>query len=630
MSNTWTLGNYKFSNGPDVHIGGPRCPEHHEGVREGISDHCCCCDPCRYIRPNDEGGRLISSCCRCVPRLLCITFTPDVTANACCRIASLAVPPVFSEGELSWDQRVTYSANLNGIDVVVSIAKDFDGGPCSWRVESSAGYITEQLQIDHVNVTCLGVPDIEITGAVDASGCIGTITCGTSDMVKVPFRRPLNPTPMRMIVPTWQGGPAQCNCPEVPEYLCVDGVRHRGELREQVRFIWDEGLGDRWSYLPCNGNVTTDQEHIYLRGDHYGNCYLEFDFEQSGIWTNDWAVPPNSLGADVNEIRDGMVAVESCGCDMSAFSEVNEIATIEFPTSRFVNITAGECSCWKYLCGSCRCVSRRVCVTGQIDGELVIADGIWNPDEEVWDVAADGATAAFKIRLGPDECGECALSAEGTFSTPFYQSQPVDCGEAMSGEMFSQYDSAFPNSFNWLWVTAAPCDCAVSPCFLCLEERCGGMPEILYYDITTRVLPGFPLAGYEEFCNLTVELHYFKRFFGISRQIICGYVGYQTVSCPASESRAAFTRVIRVSILSGGPGAFNYQIDYAELSAASPGPLVFAPMFGNTSRPAATIVSCDPFVADTGWFSMPVNCRWGCADIPSSEQPTDMREMFTE
>lgn len=622
MSNTWIVGDNEFSHGPDRHIGGPNCPQHHDGVRTGISDYCCCCDPCRYTRPPDRPSSLILGCCRCVPRLLCVSFSPDAGSEQCCRSVSMSLSPVFTGGN-GWDQRATYSGTLNGISIAISVLKHEENGPCFWSISSSTHYFSEEVEIDHINVTCLEPPVFSVTDVSDSSGCVGTISFSTSDLIKVPFRKPSAAPSVSLFAPI----DPQCDCDQVPGSLCVYGVRHRGEPAELVEFSWDEGLGDRWTYLPCNGNPTTDKEHIYLRGDEYGNCYLELDFEQTGDTTNDWAVPPNTLGEDIHEIRPGMIAIDSCGLDLFAYSEVAEVATIEYPTSRAVSISAGTCSGWKYICGSCRCVPSRVCVTGAIDGETVIAEGYWD-GESGWDVQWDGYSGNFRVLLESDGCGDCVLRATGSFQATFLQSDAIECGDAMSGEMYAEYDPYNPTAFNWLWVTAAPCDCLVSPCNFCDEERCGGMPDTIYYEIQTRALF---ILGYEpeKFCNITIPLYYYKRFFGTSRAMICGYIGHTAVYCPPDEHNLeARTFVIRVSLRLGTFDNANYQVDKAD---ATTSPLEFSNVFsGGVNRPSPVLASCDPLLAETPWFSMPVSCRWGCEFLPTSEQPTEMKETFVE
>ncbi len=632
MSSLIIIGDMEYSDGPDPNKGGYQCTQHHEGIRTGIKDYCCCCDPCKYIRP--PLSIQVASCCRCVPKMLCIVFTPDNVANSCCKSNSLSVTAEFSSTPLTpdgpADYRVNYTGTINGIDFTLFIAHEttaYGEDECYWGFETSNGYVAEKIYIDHVNISCLSIPDVVITGVVDSSGCTGSVTFGNSDLVKVPYQRALSKEPMKFFTPI----DPQCDCVEVPQFLCVDGIRHSGEAREQVQFEWNQDLGDRWSYLPCGGNVTNDQEHIYLRGDHYGNCYLEFDFEQSGIWTNDWGIPPNTLGEDIHEIREGMVAINSCGCDLAAYDLRPEFTPqlMGDPPPRFVYVSAGDCSCWKYRCGSCRCVVRKVCISGEIDGQLLRGVGEWNGFEWVFTGGDfNEFTSSLSIELTSGECGDCVLRAKGTFTVPFEDSIPVDCGEGLAGELHTEFSADFPETYNWLWVSAAPCDCKITPCFLCAEERCGGMPELLYYEIETRPYHLEPYVT-PEYCNITVELHYFKRFFANrpNNPIICGYIGHTIVSCPPDEHNAeARNFIIRVSVMSGGPGAFNYQVDRAELNGT---PISFSPVFIGV-RPLATIQTCDPFFADSGWNIMTTHCRWGCANIPSSLQPSEMRETFLE
>lgn len=636
------IDNIEYSDGPDRHRGGNQCDAQHDGVREGHDSTCCCCDPCRHIRPHNS--RVQNSCCRCVPRIICMKFIPDDVSNACCRPIGLPLFPTFARGrrpiqvfnpatgqmeivmvEVYWDEQVVYTGTISGITATLMIHRPFENGPCFWRVTSSSGYVSvdDQIEIDHVNVTCLSVPAVAISGVTDAHGCVGTITFSNYDAVKLPFHHNLPSTSEpEMVTPI----NPQCDCLSVPKFLCVDGIRHAGEEREQVVFTWNEALGDRWEYCPCippgvNGTCDTLllRERIYLRGDSYGNCYLEFDFEQTGPWTNDWASPQNTLGDDIHEIRDGMVPIESCGCNIHAHSFTPD-------NTRFVNISAtalNECGCWKYACSKCRCVPTRICLIGEIDGVVVSGEAVWNGNG--W------ALGGILISLGKDKCGDCVLFASGTFSVPFEPSSPIACGEFLAGEVFSKYDPYQPQVFNQLWISASVCSCIISPCGICAEERCGGPPEVIYYEIETYSIgvDGQPF-GYET-CNITIALNYFQRFYasgGQEHSIICGYVGYKVVHCPAilqsdgSVARAAETFVIRVTISYFG-GNFTYAVDRAELNSSQ---LVFNIVWPNRPfPPAGSTVSCDPFVIDSGWINPETSCRWGCSDLPFK-----MRQTFVE
>lgn len=627
MPNITTIDGIQYSDGPDRNKGGPRCPEMHDGtIREGIVDWCCCCDPCRYVRPSS--ATIQRHCCRCTPSMVCMVFTPDDTANACCRTINLPLLPEYGSTPF-W--KVTYSGSIGGVFCSLSVSKESDDGPCYWRVVCDEAYVDEHIEIDHVNVTCLSVPDISIAGVTDNNGCVGTISFSNYEAVKLPFKHEIVSPEIEMIVPSWATsdppGLPQCNCPEVPRYLCVDGIRHEDGSREQVQFEWDETNGDRWSYLPCDGDPTLDQEHIYLRGDDYGNCYLEFDFDQDDGYTNSWASPPNTLGYDIHEIRPGMVAIESCGCDIHVHS-VGPVPSDPNFSQRFVNITAGDCGCWKYHCGTCRCVPERLCVFGEIDGEYVTGEANWNGTS--WTFAADGYVSEFTIQIGPDECNNCVFTVVGDFSVPFLSSTPVTCGQFLSGEVESQYSESTPGTYNWLWMSAAACPCDVAACGICEATRCGGPPKIVYFDLEARTnfIP-LPSSWVYEYCNITITLTYFQRWMTTAPQRIqCGYIGYRTVFCPGEHGEPDQNFVIRVSIADDGFGQPIWRVDRADLTDRGTGGYAsFANVFPEAIWPpiGSSPATCDPFLYVKDWDNSTRNCQWGCERLP-----VEIKLTFTE
>ena len=619
---------FQVSDGPDHLRGSHACTAQHDGTeREGHPDWCCCCDPCRYIRPSRT--TIQRHCCRCTPKMICLTFTPDDTADACCQSISL---PLLAQFDSTPFWTVYYEGSIGGITYRLAIAKEETDGPCYWRLTAPALYVDEHIEIDHVNVSCLSVPDISIDDVTDANGCTGTITFANYEAAKIPFRHQIPDSPdIEMRTPTWATsdppGTPQCTCTEVPRFLCVDGIRHADGSREQVQFDWDDTNGDRWSFLPCNGDPSLDQEHIYLRGDQYGNCYLEFDFEQTGGDTNDWADPPNTLGTDIHEIRPGMVAVESCGCDIHAYSETS-IPDDPQLSQRFVYINAGDCGCWKYLCGTCRCVPQRLCVFGEIDGEYITGEALW--DGTAWQFAADGTMPAFTINIGPDECDNCVLTVDGTFTVPFLPSTPVECGEFLSGEVESEYDETTPGTFNWLWMSAAACPCNVGSCVICAETRCGGPPAIVYFDLEARTnfIP-LPPGWVYQYCNITIPLTFYQRWLTTPPQRVqCGYVGYKVVHCPAYMGDPEQNFVIRVSIGDDGFGQPIWRMDRADLTDRGPGGYAsFANVFPEHIWPpiGSSPATCDPFLFVLDWDNSTRNCQWGCERLP-----VEIKLTFTE
>lgn len=526
------------SDGPDSFKGGLQCLEHHAGVRTGIHDSCCCCNPCLYDRPITQENP-----CRCVPKIVCFIFTGDSGQAECCtQVTSFAIAESIAEGS------TYYSASIGGVDLELSIESTIEtpsilntgepyGIAAFWRFRSYALGLNEIYEIDHVNTVCLTPPSIAISGVTittPGGSCVGTISFGTYQSAKVPFVKTELNESVDIAIPY-----SPCNCDFAVNTLCVYGRRHGGEDNpgpiERVLFTWNEALGDRWSYMPPCGNVSTDQEHIYLRGDSYGNCYLELDFEQSGIWTNDWADPPNSFdGMNPNDIRPGMLPIDSCVCGLL-------VRRSETTRGRFVVITGGWCERYSYgKCYQCRCVPEKLCVIGSIDGQILQGEMTWDGDR--WTSPGTAYISPFSLSLTQGKCDEpaparddpdsCAIAADGTFLVPF-PNGVIDekCSPFMSFSLTSEFDPTHPDIYNFLIGSAKLCgNCKLVTCGPCHAERCGGSPETLYADLEAVITtiefynndPGMPIETVE-YCNLQVTMMYYQYWAG--RVLFCGYIG---------------------------------------------------------------------------------------------------------
>lgn len=583
------------TDGPDRSRGGPKCPDHHDGVRTGLVDWCCCCNPCLYERPPQELNN--THCCRCVPQALCIMFTPDPDGDACCRIL---VQTVFANHSL--EGYTYYSGGFTGALFDIRVGREPDSGlPCSWHFLCEELGLDEYVSIDHLDSTCLDVPDISVTDFVNASGCVGTLTITAYNADKVPFaNRNLIETEDAVIVDS------PCGCEVAARTLCVYGRRHADGDVEGVEFVWDEDL-QRWVYLPPCGDPTTDREVIYLRGDSEGGCYLELDFEQSGSETNDWADPPNTIGEDEHEVRDGMIAIDRCGCGLRVYSETTG--------NRWVRIHAGPCGRWQYHCGTCRCAPTTICVVGEIDGVMVDVRMVWNGDDLVWEYDGSGDfPTAFTIGLGGGTCegdppgresDDCYAIVENVFSRPFQQSTPIECGKFLTFEIETAHDPDNPTAFNWLWGQSGVCGCEHHVCALCAEERCGGAPDVLYVELQGRSLvdPADPTIPEDVFCDLTVPVSYYERWTeGVMPSLDCGYIGYAMVACGANTYRLR----VELAVFASSIRLTRENMETGEITTHAANNTPIAPS------------SCDPYWYDRDWQANtcsdtpPLQCFWGC------------------
>ena len=604
------------TDGPERFRGGHQCVLHHEGQKTGISDTCCCCNPCLYERPlrsSETHEATREGPCRCVPQLICFTFTPTGTTNSpCCKGISTPVLAGYS-GDGKTRYAVAFSDTVDLELTIEGGAVNLDNSrePGFWRLYSEGLGIDQTYIIDHRDsVVCLSPPAIEITG-VTVNECVGTITFTDYQAEKVPFvNRQLIRQDDAIL------NELICSCTHVARVLCVWGRRHVGGPIEAVEFTWNEDFGDRWEYLPPCGLRTADLEVIYLRSDYAGNCYLELDFERAGPWTNDWADPPNTLGVDPYEVREGLLPIRFCSCGL----RVQSSSTGE----RFVHINAGYCAKFKYKCGTCRCVPTYLCVFGEIEGESVQFTATWNGEKWTGAWGVGNNPIAFTLGngncLGPpadtDDSTVCAISVEGDFTLPFVVSDAVECGKFFATEVQSAYDSNYPNIFNWLWITASFCGCSVSTCGIC-SQACGASPLVIHADLECiiTVVEGAddPYPEYVE-CNLSVTMYYWQRWalVGETHVLQCGYVGFTLIDggyIGASITENSQFQLIRHRYATG----VTETID--------------------TSNIVFYYQSCNPLYWESDWVGGPGHpqlCPWGPEVVYSPESSSLIRVNILE
>lgn len=597
------------TDGPERFKGGHVCLDHHLGVREDISDWCCCCNPCLYTRnPEAVATKPVSPwetrglCCRCLPLMICMTFTPTNPEPGSCCARGTYIGWVTFPGVGLVTARYEFEF-VAGEPIYINIESSMEGenmsGPCAWTFVWEAQGINESYPIDHVTRTCLKPPEISVASVVDLQGCVGSLSFQVYEGDKIPFVNTQLENPPDLEVPY-----SPCNCETVPKYLCVSGVRHVNGDTESVRFVWNEDLGDRWEYLPACGNLLNDREIIYLRGDHDNNCYLELDFEASGPDTNDWADPPNSLGEDPLEVRPGLIHIEGCGtCGFFVQSETSG--------GRFISITSGPCGRWRYGCGTCRCVPRTLCVFGNLEGQVINnVSFVWDSDRGGWHADLGGVIGNFSLGLAegptcppPNDTridDECVGTGGGNLTVPLANgTTPVICGPFVNFELASKFNPAFPDVHNWLWASTGLCGCVPQRCFICSEERCGGPPSILYLDLIGTSYEDMALPGsYTSQCNLSITMFYWQRWTRVLNAppvLSCGYIGQTIVSC--YDTSYLFTAYTDESS--------QLFITKKDLNT---GVTVLIQFSGTVISP----YSCDPFVFQTGVANGGAFCTWRC------------------
>ena len=595
------------THGPDRCHKHPQCAKHFDGITTGVIDWCCCCNPCYYQRPWNGGGSLN---CRCVPRWLCGKFVVDNPGYNCCQDIT---QPIFVRFDTNPAPGfIEYSFGFTGVNYALIIQNH------EWQFYetpvSGPQVLLASEPIDHKNITCLAPPSFEVTNVVTSVGCTGTFVFNLAEMRTIPFMNryfnanngdPEIQEDIPIYAANFPNGEFPCHCREVSKTLCVSGRRHDGGDVEFVEFLWNEGLGDRWQYLPPGGDPSTDREVIYLRGDIDGNCYLELDFEQGGVWTNDWAIPPNSFDLNYpHEIREGMLPIAACGCcikPVRSFAGDVDTTTPVFGkrpiiTGRYVDIHAGPCSRWDYICEQCRCTPWKLCLFGSLDGLNTGAGGLVYFGEAFWDGEKFDA-GDFSLIFAKNTEERCVLRAVGV---DLNDSDPVRCGPYLSSEMESDYQEYYDGGKNWLWITGMICgECVGTYCGPC-SNLCVGPPLVTFIELYIERWDGTAEPYFLGSCTHTWAATYYQRWDltnETSPLLVCGYTGYSNpITCGED--------VFRYASFSQGQGGEYLRITREFLA----GPLFDAYGVNGNMDPIIlvgdgsvswTIDDCDPFYRET-------------------------------
>lgn len=431
-----------YSDGPDRKRGPSKCRGSKGGCYDGVTptphDHSCCCDPCRHTFVDTCGT---GHCCRCIPKQICALFTPDTPSGNCATKAWTMEPSTSGT-------RSTYSFSPNGDTIELSVGADEDGypGSCTWRLYSAALSIDESQAINHSGaIHCQAPPAftiesfnlIKYDSVGTPSDCFGTITFTEKTLAKVPF------------IYRWQGqeefAAVSCgSCSQICQVLCVRrGNEYDSTTYTRVDFLWDE-YTQQW-------NANDDSGHYLTLFEEYGQCYLKLD-----------SITPATLQGDLVLIDPTAC---STGMDIMVTDEVGD----------YIKISCNPCSCWRYVCGSCRCVCRDLCVVGMEDGVLVSPFTIsWDKDALRW------GDDTFSVTPSRDADGNCQATVTG-YADPV--AMPNACGSNLAFRVSeSVADQLSTGLVNYLYFSCQNCavECGNGTCL----DACDEVPKILYAEVS--------------------------------------------------------------------------------------------------------------------------------------------------
>ena len=237
----------RTSEGPDRFRSSIRCRQFHDRPDLDLNGvyNCCCCNPCRHIRPGGlydlKKEMAYAHCCRCVPRAIFLRFVPDDPDHECC---SRAIEAMFYEETIDEDNEPvsTYSGSLFNVAVSVRLGRmdtsEYSGvsgssgsgsgpAPCAWKItatrESDVNFEVV-IPIDHILTTCLNAPEIDLASIEGPAACMGKLRLANITKARVPYieRQDVHDFPN-----VYAGERAfHCLCPDdCDDENCSDAVR---------------------------------------------------------------------------------------------------------------------------------------------------------------------------------------------------------------------------------------------------------------------------------------------------------------------------------------------------------------------------------------------------------------------
>jgi len=219
-------------------------------------------------------------------------------------------------------------------------------------------------------------------------------------------------------------------------------------------FLWD-GLTRKWQTVDG-----TYEEILLIEID--GECFLQLKNWGEETFEDDLiALPPGAC---------------ALGLTLTARDEIGN----------WIKVSCKPCSCWKHVCGTCRCVPETLCVIGFDDGVLQGPYELtWDKDYFQW----AGGSSDPVIQLSSDEDGNCQATITG-YETPIRIDNA--CGTDITMTFANSVEenlTAF--SFYAAWPKACEGSCNTGTCL----TDCEDVPQVLYAQITP--LDWTPMLGCE-------------------------------------------------------------------------------------------------------------------------------------
>lgn len=506
-----------YRRGPDWQHGPPRCRQVQqlcEYEQPQPHDHACCCDPCRHDTINicvGNGGP--HGCCKCVPKAICLKFTPDEPTEVCKALTWKLT------GEIITNRGVAYSTNLGGVgEITIFVGTPdpyneyFGLEPCIWQITAPDISIDESTPIDHSGeIHCQAPPAWVISGVVISRGetdCPGTLSLQSFELAKISF------------VARWgdyTGEPISVTCgacTQFCEILCVR--RGNAESWTRVEYVWNP----------------TDL--LWRAGDDSGYTIELYEYGGDCFWL------PNIDPED--EFNGQLIQIDPNACATGMDLQANGEGT------NFLAISCNKCSCWKYICGTCRCVCKALCLIGMIDGEETSLDLPWDGLNMRW------GDAEFNATLSSDEDDNCRVTVTGFVGSVLIRN---DCGSQIVFVVSEDLeDMLYAGEVNFLYGFCRACEgnCTQGSCL----DLCEDVPEVIYCELTPTLWT--PMLGCDDgdLCFDPITIPMFLVFVANDAAGEWRWIGYGIISCHScGPTTPSLNYLVRVEYGCDGTGLFS-------------------------------------------------------------------------
>lgn len=446
-------GNAKYTQGPDCDTGSN-----------------CCCGKCSFVTLATDCNNTV--CCKCVPKYLCAVFYPAEESEDC---LSSAVEMTFGG---------TWVGNLPGIDpanisnqIEVHLVKDESYQRCFYRVIIPAREIDDLYLIEGGKRECSIYPSFRLTCRdpyfeypdFELNGCVGTLVIQRKELAKVPFHAEVETD--STITSEEMSKPECGTCSTWCTHLCLEWSTGGEPQKASFGISQDESVV-RWTHRMSDGSyasITTQEIE--------GQCHLVIDHDGLGGFQ---PIP---------------IPYQMCNLGM-----VIEADGEGEWVGKSVSISCNRCSCWDYICETCRCVCKTFCVVS-VDGpestDITYYELEWDDRLLRWGTAEKWVGIRANQTTG--KC-EFVISGWNDGIYPLFDPESTtieieECGKDMSYYVTIDPEKAFETGvFKFEYGACKTClpDCFRVPCQDCCTA-CDtvALPEILYVDL----FGGFTAGG---------------------------------------------------------------------------------------------------------------------------------------